>query len=318
MKVQNTTIFMGDSSRSERHGNSKAEEKNRSTIYAGNLNQNFDPIVQKRKQAQKQAMKIITDAWAGDQEIDNDLEERRNKVIKLRGEANEAKEALKNIEEDRAALRETYGVEEDSQEEQDLKLLEKEIDARTPGKKVVLSEEEMEKIEQIKANGLTEYQSRSLEMKEAGTYYENQIYNCETEIEMENAIVRGTKLERLKKSPMLEAQKQADGIMEAASQEIIGMLVDEAKEHIDEEMEEKKEAAEKKAEEKEELEEKLEKTKEEKEEQEEFTEEILETTEQMTELSSDQTDIQKEIQDIMNKMKLLEEDIKGAAVDETV
>lgn len=318
MKVQNTTIFMGDSSRSERHGNSKTEEKNRSTIYAGNLNQNFDPIVQKRKQAQKQAMKIITDAWAGDQEIDNDLEERRNKVIKLRGEASEAKEALKNIEEDRAALRETYGVEEDSQEEQDLKLLEKEIDARTPGKKVVLSEEEMEKIEQIKANGLTEYQSRSLEMKEAGTYYENQIYNCETEIEMENAIVRGTKLERLKKSPMLEAQKQADGIMEAASQEIIGMLVDEAKEHIDEEMEEKKEAAEKKAEEKEELEEKLEKTKEEKEEQEEFTEEILETTEQMTELSSDQTDIQKEIQDMMNKMKLLEEDIKGAAVDETV
>lgn len=318
MKVHNTAIFMGDTSRSERHGNSKTEEKNRSTVYAGTLNQNFDPIAQKKKQAQKQAMKIIGDAWAGDQKIDDDLEERRNKIAELRSAAKEASGELKNIEDGRAALRESYGVAEDSQEEQDLKLLEKEIDAGTPGKQVFLSPEEKERIKQIKANGLTEYQTRSLEMKEAGVYYEKQIYDCNTEIETENAVIRGIKLERLKSNPMGKAQDQAEDIMEAARQEIIGMLVDEAKEHIDEEMEEKKEAAEKKAEEKEELEEKLEKTKEKKEEQEELTEDILEATEQLTELTGQQTDVQKEIQNMMDKMKLLEEDIKGAAVDESV
>ena len=52
--------------------------------------------------------------------------------------------------------------------------------------------------------------------------------------------------------------------------------------------------------------------------QEELAESIGELTEQTLQLDGVKTDIQEEIKDIVNKMKLLEEDIKGAVVDTTV
>ena len=52
--------------------------------------------------------------------------------------------------------------------------------------------------------------------------------------------------------------------------------------------------------------------------QEELAEAIGELTEQTLQLDGVKTDIQEEIKDIVNKMKLLEEDIKGAVVDTTV
>ncbi|MBO5056558.1 MAG: hypothetical protein J6C64_09455 [Lachnospiraceae bacterium] len=319
MKVHNSTIFMGDTGRSERHGNMTADEKKSgSTIFAGSLNKTLDPIAQKKKEARKQAMKIVSDTWAGDKKIDSDLEERRNKIAELRSEIGQARSAINDIEAEREKLREAYGVEADSQEEKDLKLLEKEIDAKIPGSNVSISKEEAEKIEELKAAGLTEYQKRSLEMKEETVYYENQVYEKEKEIEVENAVIRGTRLERLKKDPMVKAQAQAEDILEAASKEIIGMLADEAKEHIDEEMEEKKEAAKEKAEEEKELEEKLEKIKEKKKEREELTEDILEAAGEMVQLDDVQSEVQQEIKDLVSKMKLLEEDIKGAAVDKTL
>lgn len=319
MKVHNTTIFMGDTGRSERHGNLPSDEKKSgNTIFAGGLNKTFDPIAQKKKEARQQAMKIISDTWAGDKKIDSDLEERRNKISGLRKEIGQAKSAVNDIESEREKLRESCGVEADSQEEKDLKLLEKEIDAKIPGSNVSVSGEEAERIAQLKAAGLTEYQKRSLGMKEETVYYKNQIYEKEKEIETENAVIRGTRLERLKSDPMVKAQAQAEDIMEAASQEIIGMLAEEAKEHIDEEMEEKKEAAKEKAEEEKELEEKLEKIKEKKEEREELTENILEAAGEMAQMDDVQSEVQQEIKDLVSRMKLLTEDIKGAAVDKTL
>lgn len=318
MKVRNTSIFVGNTGRSERHGNLQEENKKSSAIFAGNLNKQFDPIAQKKKQARGQAMKIISDAWEGERKIDEDIEERRNKIAKLKTDMGKARKQLKDIEEARQELRNSYGVAEDSKEEQDLRLLEKEMDLYRPGKGVSLSKEEMERIAQIKKNGLTQYQQRSLEMKKNGSVYEEEIADIEKEIMEENAVIRGTKLERLKHNPMAKANKQADAVLEAASDEVIGMLVDEAKNHIDEEMEEKKEAAEEKAEEKEEQEEKLESIKEKKEEQKELTEAVTEATEQMLELDDVKTDVQQEIKDMINKMKLLDEDIKGAAVDEVL
>ncbi len=152
-------------------------------------------------------------------------------------------------------------------------------------------------------------------MKQDAQFYEKQIEEMRGEIDTENAVIRGTRLERLKKDPMVGAGKQAEKIMEAASKEIVGMLMDEAKDHIDEEMAEKTEEAEKKAEEEKEQEEKLEKLKEKKEEQEELTEAIADLAQDTVQLDDVKTDIQQEIKDMVTKMKLLEEDIKGAAVD---
>ena len=71
MKVQNTTIFMGDvlgnQDRNERLSGNAQEKNGQKSIFAGDLSRNFDPIAQKQQSARKKVMKIVGDAWAGDQ-----------------------------------------------------------------------------------------------------------------------------------------------------------------------------------------------------------------------------------------------------------
>lgn len=319
MKINNTSIFMGDTTRRQRdYIQASDENKGGGAIFAGDLNARIDPIAQKKQKAKEQAMKIVGDAFDGDRKIDEEIQERRNKIAQLKADIGKANAEVNDMEKRREQLGEEYGIAQDSEEERALTLLEKEADAKIPWKKVSLSKAEREEIARIKADGLTEYQQRSMEMKEYCTYYEKRIYEMETEIKAEDAVIRSTRLERLKSDPMVKANKQADAVMEAAGEEVVSMLMDEAKEHIDEEMEEKKEAAEKKAEEKEALEEKLEKAKEKRKEQAELTEVITESTQQIVELDNVKSDVQDEVQKVLNKMKLLEEDIKGAAVDEVL
>lgn len=318
MKVQNTTIFMGDDAVRARHEDNAKKDSRSGSINASSLNQKFDPIAAKRAEARKKAMKVIGDVFTNEKKIDDDIASRHEKIKELQSQKGEAAKFISKTEEDRTALRDTYGVLEDSEEEKELKLLEKEVDAKIPGSGVLLTLDEKKKIEEIKAGGLTEYQERSLEMKKSEVPYAESINEANIGIETENAVIRAIKIERLKTHAMVDAQKEAENIMDAASEEIVGMLADEAKDHIDEEMEKKEESAEEKAEEKKELEERIEKTKEEKKEQEELTEDIIEGAQEITSASANLSDAKQEIKDMMNKMKLVEEDIKGAAVDESL
>lgn len=320
MKVQNTTIFMGDSAQNEKYGRVSADKEGRKTIFAGNLNQSLDPIAKRKQQAQKQAMKVVGDAWDNDREVEKSMEESRTRYKEYLDKLGEANAQLNWIEDERAALKESYGVPDDSLEEQELQLLIKKVDSERIGSGVSLTEEEMEQIAQIEAKGLTTYQQRSLELYKSGDVYSDMRLDAERGMEAESAFLRTMKRElpKLQKG-MIMAQESKDEIMEAARQDIIGMLTDEAKEHIDEEMEEKKEAAEEKAEKEKEEEEKLEKIKAEKEEKEEFTEKVSGQTEEMTkavvEMENTMGDVQQEVKKIIDEMKLLEEDLKGAAVD---
>ncbi|MDE7248608.1 MAG: hypothetical protein K2N82_01710, partial [Lachnospiraceae bacterium] len=310
------TIFMGDVTLLARHGQESTQNNvGKKSIFAGGLNKAVDPILQKKQQAQKQAMKVIGDTWAGDRKIDDDIDTRKARIKKNWENIGKAKAELNEISKQRDELRDRYGVEEDSQEEQDLKLLEKEIDAEKPGSEVHLTKEEREQIEEIKRNGLTEYQTRSLEMKKSGESYETEIDEAEKVIKAENAVIASIKLERLKKDPMVGAQRNAEEIIDAARDEILGMLIDEGKDHIDEEMEEKKEAAEKAEEKKEEQEEKIEKKNEKEAQEEQFREQIKDSTELMTKSDELMDDVQRKVKKILDEMKLLEEDLKGAAVD---
>ncbi len=318
MKVQNTSIFMGNNDGSLKGVSQRTDQKSSGSFYGANLNDALDPVAQKRQQAREQAMKIVGDAWEGEQKLDADLESRRTRIRELTAEIGEYRKEIKWFDEERTRLQEVYGVSADSTEQKDLELLEKELDAKLPGKNVSLSKEDRDRIAEIKANGLTEYQSRSLELKELSMDYERKIENLNQEIEIENSIISATKIERLKSSPMVKAQKQAEEVLEAASQEIIGMVLEEAKDHVDEELQEKVEAAKEQEEKKEILEERLEKIKEKKEQQEKLTEEIIDASEQLLQVDNMQTEVQKEVQEVLDKMKLLAEDIKGAKVDETV
>ena len=313
MKVQNVSVFMGDASPRQRGIEAAKKQTESKSIYAGNLNKVLDPIAQKRQEARKQAMKVVGEAWDADRKIEQDIQDRRDKIASYKEELKAANTELKWFADGREKLRESYGVAEDSQEQTDLKLLEKRVDSKRGGKPLTM--EERKRLEEIDATGLTEYQQRSMEMYEESRYYDNMKRTAEQGIKEETQAIEAIKQALVKSQVMVKADAQAAQIMEAASDQIIGMLLDEAKEHIDEEMEEKTEAAEKRAEKKEEEEERLEKIRDEKKEKEEFTEQLTEATEYMVDLESTMGDVQKEIKKITDEMKLLEEDLKGAAVD---
>lgn len=319
MKVQNTAIFMGDNVQNERHDRVAEEKGGRKTIFAGNRNTTLDLVAQKKQQAQKKAMKIVGDAWDNDRKVEKSLEDSRIRFKEYRSILSDANEELRRIEEGRGELRESYGIAQDSQEEQELRLLIKKADSEWIGSGVSLTEEEEEEIARIEEEGLTTYQQRSLELYKSGDPYRIDKMKAQSGMEAEDAFIRGVKRELPKQRGMLNAQKSADDIMEAASEEIIGMLTEEAKDHIDEEMEEKKEAAEEKAEKEKEEKEKLEKIKTEKAEKEEFSEKVSEQAGEITkavvEMEDTMEDVQKEVKKIIDEMKVLEEDLKGAAVN---
>lgn len=277
-----------------------------------------DSILQKKQEAQKKALKVVSDAWDGDRKIDADLAARGEKVRALQEESGNAKKELAAYETEKETLRENCGVAVDSDEQKDLELLLKQREADRAGSGVTLTEEEQKRLEEIGRQERTEYQSQVLAMDEAKDYYRDIIEKNEKEIRMENAIIRGIGLERLKSDPMLNAQKEAAAIREAANEEMIGMLTAEGRDHIDEEQEEKEEKAEESREKKAEQEELVEKRKDESEEAKKRAEELAEDmpTKEYMELEQMRTNVQKEVQDIVDKMNLVAEDIKGSLVDD--
>ncbi len=320
MKVNNTSIFMGDgvfgtSNTSERSNNNPSKSSGISINGSSFAMQN-DPIAAKREEARKKAMKIIGDAFDNDRKIDEDLDARSEHIRKLKAVQNDANKAISEIESDRAALRDEYGIDVDSQEEKELQLLEKEFRAHQKGSDVQMAYEDMEEIAKIKAKGLTEYQSRSMEMLDYEKPYLDAAYEAKAGIEEENLTIAAIKRELPKNTAMLKAQDRADAIEDAASKEIMGMLVDEAKEHIDEEAKEAEEKAKEKQEKEEELQEKIDAARERRKEEEELTEDIVESAQDLNVTTANINDAQKDIKDMMNKLALVEEDMKGAAVDQ--
>lgn len=289
-----------------------------SVIDGSSLGAVVDSVAEKRAKAQKKAMKIISDAFANERKIDDDLQARRDRVSALQKETAANRKVIGELEDAREALREQYGVEADSQEQKDLELLAKKEEVQFNGSDIRLTQEEYQRIEEIEAGGLTEYQQRSLEMKQQEAVYADAATKAQEEMRTENAVIRGTRLERLKSNPMGKAKAEADATLEAAGQEILGMLYEEGKENLDRKLEEELEKAEEAAEKKEEQEERIEARRKEKKDAEELTEDILKTADELGTGVGGISDAQQEIKDMMNKLKLVEEDVKGAAVDQEV
>lgn len=313
MKIEHqTNLFIGDNSKNERSEN--ANNRNKKTVFGGDLKQNLDPIAKKRKDAQEKAMKIVGDAFANEKKIDDDLEARKELINQLQGKIKETQLDIKKISDTKNKLMLSYGLTEDSQEEKDLKLLEKRLNSEAKPPTEALTDEERKKLIDIDKKGLTEYQNRALEMYKYSMSCSKKIVGWEKQILIEDAIIRGVKLERLKTHPLIDATKQADAIKKAANNEIIDMLVEESKDHVDEGMkEEEEELEEKKVEEKEKELEEI-KVKEEKQ-KELANNDISMPTESILKLDQLKSDAQTKVENIVDNMKLVIEDIKGTVVD---
>lgn len=317
------------------HGSGRKKGMKNGSININELNGNMDTVLKRKQRAQARAMKVVSDAWLGDKKIQWGIDESKARIQEYENIASEERDIIMELQEKKKALGETYGVEEGSGER--AALLEKQRQSlEDPG--VVMTTAEKERLAQ-----LNEYEERVHGIDDAIQTHQIEADRAESGIIGENAGIRAVRLENLKHHNMLDAQQEADKINEAASKEAIGMLTGEAQDHIQEELEEKKEEAEKKAEEKEKQEEKIEERKEEKEALQEKIEisqeekrDVEEVKKEQRENAREQADIiedaqiystnqsalpskvQTEIKAMLQKMKLLEEDIKGAKVDDTL
>lgn len=303
----------------------KADKGSRGLILdAGNLNLGTESIEEKRKKAQRMALGIVSDAFDGDKKIDEDLDERRRYVKKLQTENNEYTKELKRIEEFRADVVENYGISEDSREHADLELLRKERDTQKYDPFLnSFTEEEKEQLARIKQDGITDYQQEMLNLDKTQKYFQGKIDENMKLIKEENSIISGIGIERLKSHDMVDAQKNADRIMAAASDSVIGMLVDEARENIDEKIEEDKDNTEKAEKEAEQKKERLDEARAERRAREEKIEEMYKLDSELDAVSASKKsdnmpDVKKSLENVVNELKLTMQDLTGSVVDDTV
>lgn len=279
MKVgENVTIYAG--AQPMNGGvleNGKKEQENRKTLFAGDRNPGNtlqDRIAQRKEEARKQAMKVIGEALAGRQAIDDGLEESRAHIEELKEEAKGLQEEASGVTKRQEDLEKAYEAGEISQ---------------------------------------GDYAKEKADLSQEEKVYQGKIGANEGARMGEEAVIRGTKRELLKDKSMVNAQDEAALIMEAAGDEIVGMVIEDSRDHIDEESRKREEQAEKIREEEEKREEILEKREEREEKLEELTESV--PVKEIVTLDQLQEDVRQEVQDIIDKMNLLSEDMKGVAVD---
>lgn len=239
--------------------------------------QGQDEAVIKKLQARKQAMKIVMDQFSSDDETDMKVKELKERNKELDGTILESMKEIDKIEENRNTAAEAYGI--------DLSTYKKGTNEEFDNTMKVLDEQKgalNEKIEEYKKE-----------------MYENTAY------------VDSVSKARLKGAPMLAAQKTAEKITDSASKEIIGILINDAKDHVDEEIEKKEEEAEE--------------IKEKQEEQEEIKntnsaapqkDPAAESLSNIKKADTLQKKLEEEINSMLNNKKILEEDLKGLALDE--
>ena len=299
MNVQNNiTVFSGDTRNNAQAewANKEATEscdKKSKTIYAGDFLKEFplrERIQQKKSEAQQRALKIVSDAWGMDKQIDDEIKVREEESKVLQEDNQEALENLKDVNQRMEELRDAFGISPDSEEQQELER----IIQRRKSPTVSLEEEE-----------LTEYQKRALALDDEATFYRKQIAANNGKILENSEVNAAIRKERVKSHAMVDAQKDAEEVMDASRDTAIGLVMEEAKEHLDEEQEKK--------EEQEEIQEK-------RDEREAELEELIEEipVEEMTDLQQTMDEVKQQIQKVLNEVNLAAEDIKGAKVDMTV
>lgn len=317
MRIENhINVLAGSAQEAARIEKLKEGKTGGQTVFAGNLRGDFsllDRVRQRKDRARERAMKVVNDAWGGDRQLDDEIGRSRDRIKELRQHNNELRNELKELAEKSEKLTADYHIEEDSAEQQDLELLKKANGARYSWSGLELTDEEKARVKEIMAGGLTAYQERALELDRQTWGHRDAVYRNELEITQENAIIRGVREARRKVHPMLDAQKRAEEIEDAAREEIVGMAVAESKEHLDEAQEERQEQAEEIKEEQEKREEILE----EREEREDALEELAEglAVDNGADVNQTLSEVRRQIQGIVNEMNLVIEDIKGAQVD---
>ena len=278
-------------------------------------------IEQRKKMAGKQAMKLISDAFGRDIKSQESIDKLRELKSQKLDELRDKNKSMAEIDEQKSALMKEYGVTEDSDEMKELELLKKYQNNRMGVLTGDFTDEEIEKLKSLQGTSRSEFQAKYLELNDAYNQYQKDAGEIEDDLKVLTANINIQKNDLNASQDMEKAQDAAESIMDAASKEALGLMMQEAKDNIDKTAEEEKEKAEKVKEKEEELQEKIDKTKERNEEQKEIIEEASEAAKLdqnisvKTQDTSAVAEAQKSINRILKDNNLISDDIKGIEID---
>ena len=196
--------------------NINASDLNLGTVKDSNLKELF---------GKKNAKKLQLDQFDKDLEMDDTIKshaERRDLLLKEAGTNQSDVSRLKKLKKD---LKEANGIEDDSEEQKDLELLEKQI---TDPKK--LSAEDKERIKNI--GPLSDYQKASLEFTSMSQVFQKRADTARNDSVNENRTITAIKLELLKDEPMLKAKKEAEDVLSKVDEDIQKAVLDELKQRV--------------------------------------------------------------------------------------
>ena len=329
----NTQIISGAANTQNKNGNMNS-------ISGANL-KGESLIAQRQGLARKQALKVVSDAFGGEKKLDAQMQGIKDEIKRLQDVINEKRTDTRDNDARLKELQEQYGIDPDSEENKNLEQLAFKMNHSKDG----LSDEEKGKLSEYQQQALyyvAKNQQNALDIDQAKA---QQAGNVQGYADM--------KRERAKSQDMLKAQDAAEEIMEASNDETVALLTQEMIEHVDEEQkereEEAKEAAEKKKEEKKDEAKKLEKEAM----QQEMIENIKEHATESQRTSADakravarreraeaermdaegtqktiisegasmedtQNAVNSEITNILNKLSLLSNDVKGSVIDNQI
>jgi hypothetical protein len=229
--TQNRSYFNQAEKVSQNRGTDKKDTKNESkektSIYAGDLNPIQDNVAFKKQTGKKQAIRTLLQTFVQEMKMDENLEGMRSKQDNLLDEMKVYNEKVDSLQQMREGLRKGYSVSESSEEEKDVNLLIKGM--KNPES---LTNEEKKRLESI--GSLTDYQKEVLECSKVEIYWSNKHKNAQDTIHSISQSVNSVKIERGKSNPVLDAAETAEEILDITSKEIIGMLLEETKQNIDE------------------------------------------------------------------------------------
>ena len=293
------------------------------TVYAGDLQfaQSTNNAVNDKKQsAQKQAMKLIRDAWDSDNKAVSQRDQMAQQKEEKLKEVRACDEELKQVRESKEIARQSYGVDSDFQEQKDLELLEKYQDYQKGVQTDDFSKEEIDRLKELQNTPLTDYQTKALQLNAQKDAILDRKDRAQRKVTALTEAAADARLDQLKSQDMQKAQDAADELLDASDKDAFGMLIQDAVDHIDEKQEEEKEKAEE-AQEKREQQEKIDEKKEEKQQQEKIIEGSVEADRLEADVTVDQTgtskleEAQQHIQTILKKNNLVNEDLKGIKID---
>lgn len=325
-----------------RKSSEKSKDQKSNIVYAGNLSGRNNPVNEKLENAKKQAFKLVSDAWDSDRDFQKKMKELRDFISEKKAEKSDAEQRLSGAYETADALKKEYQIDDESTEQKDLEWL-------ISYEKGLKTGESFKDIEQMKKDS-----ARAKEIRSNFTDYQHKMYEINGQIENATKIIDDAKKsimaarqsltdaesENNKQHTMVDAVKEGEQIMAAANKDVIGIVFDDAIEKKEEEIREDKEKQEEKKEEKEDKEKLAAERLEKKEIQEALASNskaaVSEAQKRGRERKRDDLELsdisntnpeqvftksgetQAALDEIKNKMALVDADLKGLKVDETL